>query len=99
MENLKAVLGPNPLLWLWPQPQTSGDGLSFPITPDAGGESAYEWAGVIAPDQQYNPGDGSGGGSGSDLDLHSSTLQARLRGHLRDDSMVWYVRVWGLRCA
>ena len=27
-----------------------GDGLSFPVNPDAGGESAaQEWAGIVAP--------------------------------------------------
>jgi palmitoyltransferase len=40
------VLGSNPLLWLWPQ-EMRGDGLSYPVNPDAGGESAvYDWAGV-----------------------------------------------------
>ncbi|GHJ84634.1 hypothetical protein NliqN6_1036 [Naganishia liquefaciens] len=29
--NLQSVLGPNPLLWLWPQ-SMSGDGLSFPVS-------------------------------------------------------------------
>ncbi|RXK41009.1 palmitoyltransferase PFA4 [Tremella mesenterica] len=50
MRNLESVLGPNPLLWIWPQ-KMQGDGLSFPVNPAAGGESAEEWAGVVAPDQ------------------------------------------------
>lgn len=30
----------------------AGDGLSFPVNPDAGGESARdEWAGAVAPEQ------------------------------------------------
>ena len=46
VNNLKSVLGPNPLLWLWPQPMQV-DGLSYPVNPDAGGESAvYDWAGI-----------------------------------------------------
>jgi palmitoyltransferase len=55
--NLKSVLGPNPLLWLWPQ-KMRGDGLSFPVTPDAGGESAgIEWAHLVAP-RPLGDGDG-----------------------------------------
>lgn len=82
--NLKSVLGPNPLLWLWPQPQTSGDGLTYPITPDAGGESANEWAGAVAPDQTY-----PGTGAAINGEVHATSLQSRLRGHLREnDSMV-----------
>lgn len=46
--NVKSVLGPNPLLWLWPQ-QIRGDGLSFPVNPDAGGESAgAAWADLVS---------------------------------------------------
>ncbi|ORY29956.1 DHHC palmitoyltransferase-domain-containing protein [Naematelia encephala] len=42
-KNLQAVLGPNPFLWLWPQTM-KGDGLSFPVTPDAGDMSVqYLW--------------------------------------------------------
>ncbi|OCF55869.1 palmitoyltransferase PFA4 [Kwoniella mangroviensis CBS 10435] len=49
VKNVKSVLGPNPLLWLWPQPMR-GDGLSFLVNPDAGGESASEqWADIVAP--------------------------------------------------
>ncbi|AAW41653.2 hypothetical protein CNBB1070 [Cryptococcus deneoformans B-3501A] len=48
-KNIKSVLGPNPFLWLWPQ-KMQGDGLSFPVNPSAGGESAtVEWAGIVAP--------------------------------------------------
>lgn len=45
INNLKAVLGPNPLLWFWPQPMR-GDGLSYPVNPEAGGESERTWEGV-----------------------------------------------------
>nr|XP_019042469.1 palmitoyltransferase PFA4 [Kwoniella bestiolae CBS 10118]OCF21399.1 palmitoyltransferase PFA4 [Kwoniella bestiolae CBS 10118] len=49
LKNVQSVLGPNPLLWMWPQPMR-GDGLSFPVNPDAGGESAGDqWADVVAP--------------------------------------------------
>ncbi|WWC60858.1 uncharacterized protein I303_103434 [Kwoniella dejecticola CBS 10117] len=42
-KNVKSVLGSNPLLWLWPQPMR-GDGLSFPVNPDAGNPDAqYLW--------------------------------------------------------
>lgn len=48
--NIQSVLGPNPLLWLWPQSMRS-DGLSFPVNPEAGGESAIdEWVGVAGRD-------------------------------------------------
>jgi hypothetical protein len=88
LANLKSVLGPNPLLWLWPQAQTSGDGLSYPITPDAGGESAYEWAEAMAPDQVY-PGGESSRALNGELHTTSTSLQARLRGHLNaNHSMV-----------
>lgn len=46
------MLGPNPWLWMWPQPML-GDGLSFPVNPDAGGESAgAEWAKLVAPENR-----------------------------------------------
>lgn len=46
LNNIKSVLGPNPLLWLCPQAMR-GDGLSYPVNPEAGGESAEsDWAGV-----------------------------------------------------
>jgi len=35
LSNYKIVLGPNVLLWLWPQP-ARGDGLSFPMAKDQG---------------------------------------------------------------
>ena len=66
--NLKSVLGPNPLLWLVPQ-KMQGDGLSFPVNPDAGGESASEWAdvtsresgrSVIGPSNGHPPHDSDG---------------------------------------
>nr|XP_018263587.1 palmitoyltransferase PFA4 [Kwoniella dejecticola CBS 10117]OBR85745.1 palmitoyltransferase PFA4 [Kwoniella dejecticola CBS 10117] len=49
-KNVKSVLGSNPLLWLWPQPMR-GDGLSFPVNPDAGSEStaSVQWANIVAP--------------------------------------------------
>ncbi|WRT67380.1 uncharacterized protein IL334_004351 [Kwoniella shivajii] len=43
IQNVKSVLGPNPLLWLWPQPMR-GDGLSFPVNPEAGDSDVqYSW--------------------------------------------------------
>ncbi|WWD09908.1 hypothetical protein V865_008037 [Kwoniella europaea PYCC6329] len=43
VKNVKSVLGPNPLLWLWPQPMR-GEGLSFPVNPDAGDPNVqYSW--------------------------------------------------------
>ncbi|WVQ78513.1 hypothetical protein IAT38_000599 [Cryptococcus sp. DSM 104549] len=43
LHNIKSVLGPNPLLWLWPQ-EMRGDGLSFPVAPEAGDHSVqYSW--------------------------------------------------------
>ncbi|WWC89794.1 uncharacterized protein L201_004720 [Kwoniella dendrophila CBS 6074] len=43
ISNVKSVLGPNPLLWLWPQ-RMRGDGLSFPVNPDAGDPDVqYSW--------------------------------------------------------
>ncbi|TYJ58112.1 hypothetical protein B9479_001208 [Cryptococcus floricola] len=42
-KNLKSVLGPQPLLWLWPQ-NMRGDGLSFPVNPEAGDpDCQYFW--------------------------------------------------------
>ncbi|OWT41413.1 palmitoyltransferase PFA4 [Cryptococcus neoformans Bt1] len=42
-KNIKSVLGPNPLLWLWPQ-KMQGDGLSFPVNPSAGDHmTQYFW--------------------------------------------------------
>lgn len=75
--NIKTVLGNNPLLWLWPQ-EMEGDGLSYAVNPDAGGESAQEWAYAVAPDQAVQP--------GKDLGLSSghSQAQARLRSHLNN---------------
>ncbi|WWD01164.1 hypothetical protein V866_008103 [Kwoniella sp. B9012] len=43
VKNVKSVLGPNPFLWLWPQPMR-GDGLSFPVNPDAGDPNVqFSW--------------------------------------------------------
>lgn len=53
ISNVKSVLGPNPLLWLWPQAM-QGDGLLFPVNPDAGGESApHQWAGTVAREEGH----------------------------------------------
>lgn len=68
----------------------NGDGLSFPVSQDAGGESAYEWAGAVAPDQML-PASGSGTfplSHPSEPHSIGGLLQSRLRGHLREDSMV-----------
>jgi hypothetical protein len=74
MANLKSVLGPSPLLWLWPQ-RMRGDGLSYPVNPDAGGESAgAEWAGLVAP----QPVETYGGASGSQAHMDGS-LRSRSR--------------------
>ncbi|KAI8139294.1 DHHC palmitoyltransferase-domain-containing protein [Fennellomyces sp. T-0311] len=35
-ENICAVMGNNPLLWLWPQTHVPGDGLTFPVRPGTG---------------------------------------------------------------
>lgn len=59
IRNLKSVLGPNPLLWLWPQ-RMQGDGLVFPVNQDSGGESSsagIEWAHLVAP-RPLGDGDG-----------------------------------------
>lgn len=84
---MKAVLGSNPLLWLWPQPQ-SGTGLSYPVNAD--GESEDDWAGAVHPEQVVFRGGGPIRGpefaSGSSTD--TDQLQARLRGHLRADDIV-----------
>ncbi|KAK8869594.1 hypothetical protein IAR55_000161 [Kwoniella newhampshirensis] len=55
IKNIKSVLGPNPLLWLWPQ-KMRGDGLSFPVNPDAGDLHAqYSWP-PQDPSRLPNPG-------------------------------------------
>ncbi|ODN83420.1 hypothetical protein L202_01562 [Cryptococcus amylolentus CBS 6039] len=65
-KNLKSVLGPQPLLWLWPQ-KMRGDGLSFPVNPEAGGESASDdWAGIVAPNRDLD-GPRVGGGTSSSI--------------------------------
>lgn len=94
MTNMRAVLGPNPLTWMWPQ-EMQGTGLSFPVNPEAGGESIAEWAGVIAQERGLGSGydattqrsfplsggppEGEAGPSSS---YATHALQARLRGHL-----------------
>ncbi|KAG0747896.1 hypothetical protein G6F57_001720 [Rhizopus arrhizus] len=40
--NICQVLGPNPLLWLWPQ-RTPGDGLSFPVILGIDPYLPYHW--------------------------------------------------------
>ncbi|KAI8366111.1 DHHC palmitoyltransferase-domain-containing protein [Radiomyces spectabilis] len=42
-KNLCAVLGNNPMLWLWPRPMP-GDGLSFPIRPCVGKDVVWSYA-------------------------------------------------------
>ncbi|GAB5592113.1 Palmitoyltransferase [Umbelopsis nana] len=42
VKNIKSVLGPNPLLWLWPQGMPS-DGLNFPVSKGIDPRSAYIW--------------------------------------------------------
>jgi hypothetical protein len=74
--NVQAVLGPNPLLWLWPQ-EMQGDGLSFPVNPEAGGESSEAWAGVVARDRAQ--------GSASRGPVNGSAGQERYRGRRGSD--------------
>jgi palmitoyltransferase len=57
-----------------------GDGLSFPVNPDAGGESAgYDWAGAVAPRGQLSDplgiasGSGTGAGSGHGIGIGAGT--------------------------
>ncbi|TRM66063.1 DHHC palmitoyltransferase-domain-containing protein [Schizophyllum amplum] len=44
LNNIKSVLGDNPLLWCWPQP-APGDGLTFPISNEAvnNGATTTSW--------------------------------------------------------
>jgi hypothetical protein len=48
--NMKSVLGPNPLFWLWPQSARS-DGLSYPVSKAADGKFGQEenadWQDVV----------------------------------------------------
>lgn len=74
------MLGRNPLLWLWPQ-EMEGDGLSYAVNPEAGGESAQEWAYAVAPDQAVSP-DGKDFAATGGLSSGHSQAQARLRSHL-----------------
>lgn len=76
---MKTVLGPNPLTWLWPK-DMEGDGLTYAVNPEAGGESAQEWAYAVAPDQAVPP-DGKDYAMGT-LSSGHSQAQARLRNHL-----------------
>ena len=77
LQNVKSVLGPNPLLWLWPQ-DMRGDGVSFPVNPDAGGESAsHLWAGAVAPSDESR-------GTGSLSNGHVNG-EERLRHGRKDD--------------
>ena len=64
MTNMKSVLGPNPLFWLVPQ-KMRGEGLSFPVNPDAGGESSAEWADIAGRDREARPEAESSGSSSS----------------------------------
>lgn len=55
-----------------------GDGLSFPVNPDAGGESAgYDWAGAVAPRGQLSDPLGIASGSGTG----AATAQGNGHGH------------------
>jgi len=64
-----------------------GDGLSYPVNPDAGGES--DWAGLSARD---NPTHGDGGrgstsrGSGSGMEINGfGEAEDRYRNHRHPD--------------
>ena len=61
---MKSVLGPDPLFWLVPQKMRS-EGLSFPVNPEAGGESSTEWADIAARDAR--PEAASSGSSSSGI--------------------------------
>jgi hypothetical protein len=57
-----------------------GDGLGFPVNPDAGGES--DWAGVSGRDTLVTDGNAkeeSSSGSGSGLDVGSNSGEDRYR--------------------
>ncbi|KAG0746939.1 hypothetical protein G6F57_007894 [Rhizopus arrhizus] len=41
-KNICQVLGPKPILWLWPQ-SASGDGLTFPVIPQTDPSVPYYW--------------------------------------------------------
>lgn len=92
MNNMRAVLGPHWWSWLWPQ-RMQGNGLSYPVNPEAGGESIAEWAGVIAQERGLGSGYDataqrsfplSGGHGEPGPSTSAYALQARLRGHLRE---------------
>ena len=55
-----------------------GDGLSFPVNPEAGGESANGWADIVARDQAESRGSTSGTQSGS-------SGEERYRGRREED--------------
>lgn len=56
-----------------------GDGLSFPVNPEAGGESIDTWAGVVARDQASRHGSASGGRPNGFI------AEERYRGRREDD--------------
>lgn len=55
-----------------------GDGLVYGVNPEAGGESAQEWAYAVAPDQAVSPDKDAAKGLASG----HSQAQARLRSQL-----------------
>lgn len=88
---MRAVLGPHWYTWLWPQ-QVESDGLSYPVNPDAGGESATAWAYAVTQENGLVQGYRATG-SGHPLSAPSGSssgsiapLQARLRSHIQSDA-------------
>ena len=82
---MKSVLGPNPLLWLWPQ-KMQGDGLTYPVNQDSGGESGIEWAHLVAP-RPLGDGDGDMGESVSSTLAHGLGFSEE-RHRRRDDGRI-----------
>ncbi|KAF9778223.1 zf-DHHC-domain-containing protein [Thelephora terrestris] len=84
VKNIKAVLGPNPLLWCWPT-APPGDGLSYEIIQD--GEYTGQWppedpASRMAEDHTFTlPKEPWTYGNGAfNPDLHPSSSDGGLRG-------------------
>jgi hypothetical protein len=62
--NIKSVLGPNPLLWLWPQ-TVKNDGLSYPVSKAADGEfsnqvGGEEWQDMVGSGRGDEDANGKG---------------------------------------
>ena len=65
-----------------------GDGLSFPVNPDAGGESAgYDWAHISAPDRGFNEHQGLLEGEAAGQRLQAESL--RVGGSGTSSTYMW----------